>query len=147
MFFNDREYTCSNKNFGQSWKREFQMEVRQAYRNRDLALKKVLAGEISKGRKDSIAELRRGSHFVLEINNIIFLDLAPIESLTCGHPDIVSSLTGNFASMTNEILKRSPFYANHRFETTNQQETSRFTTFLRTTITKDSQVLLLCCVT
>lgn len=82
-----------------------------------MALKKVLSGEIAKGRKESIAELRKGSHFILEINNYIFVDLAPIESLTCGHADIVTSLTGNFATMTNEILKRSQFYANHQFET------------------------------
>ncbi len=89
------------------------MELRQAYRNRDIALKKQVTKSSS-----SMSDLRNASHFVITINNTIsFLDLAAIESLTSSVPHITKALTGNFATMTNEILKRSAFYSEHQFET------------------------------
>ncbi len=48
--------------------------------------------------------------------------------------------------MTNQILKLSPFYANHDFNPSELQEQSLFNTYLRTQLTLNSKVALICCV-
>ena len=55
----------------------------------------------------------------------------------------MQTLTNDFGSMTNEILRQSEFYQNHDFEINEEQENSAFNTFLRENVTTDSKVLLL----
>ena len=61
-------------------------------------------------------EKKQSSHFVIQINNHIFIDLGGIECLTnITNPQLVQALTLNFGSVTNEILKLSPYYEGHDF--------------------------------
>ena len=55
------------------------------------------------------------THLLIQINHYIFVDLAAIEGLNSSETNLVQDLTNNFSSMTNEILKLSPYYANHPF--------------------------------
>lgn len=48
--------------------------------------------------------------------------------------------------MTNEILKLSPFYQNHNFKVTKEQENSMFHMFLKSNLVQGSKVLLMCCI-
>lgn len=87
------------------------------------------------------------SHLIIQINNRIFIDLGGIECLnSAANPALVQNLTLNFGSVTNQILKLSPFYANHDFNTSELQETSLFNLFLKSQLTANSRVCLLCCV-
>ena len=63
-----------------------------------------------------VNEMNEASHLVIQINNHIFIDLGGIECLnSTSNPALVQCLTLNFGSVTNEILKLSPFYENHDF--------------------------------
>ena len=94
-----------------------------------------------------INEMRAASHFVIQINNHIFIDLGGIECLTnLTNSNLVQTLTLNFGSVTNEILKLSPFYEGHDFQTPEAQELSLFNTYLRAQLNKNSRVAMLCCV-
>jgi hypothetical protein len=59
------------------------------------------------------------------------------------NPEVVSTLTNDFGSMTNEILRQSDFYKNHDFQINEDQSTSAFNTFLRDNLTKESKILLM----
>lgn len=62
--------------------------------------------------------MRQSTHFVIQVNNHIFVDLGGIECLTnISNPHLVQALTLNFGSVTNEILKLSPYYEGHDFHT------------------------------
>jgi hypothetical protein len=78
-------------------------------------------------------DMKEASHYVIQINNHIFIDLGGIECLnSSANPLLVQSLTLNFGSVTNQILKLSPFYANHDFNPSELQEQSLFNTYLKT---------------
>lgn len=57
--------------------------------------------------------------------------------------EIVDTLTNDFGSMTNEILRHSPFYSSHSFSLTQLQEASSLNNFLMNTISIDSKILLM----
>jgi hypothetical protein len=59
----------------------------------------------------------------------------------------VSTLTNDFGSMTNEILRQSKFYENHEFQLNEEQETSAFNQFLQHHVPPQSKILLLSFVT
>lgn len=59
------------------------------------------------------------------------------------NPEVVQTLTNDFGSMTNEILRQSRFYENHHFEINEDQKQSAFNSFLRQNIERDSKILLL----
>jgi hypothetical protein len=61
--------------------------------------------------------------------------------------EVVQTLTNDFGSMTNEILRQSQFYENHDFKINEDQEHSAFNGFLRDNITQSSKVLLLTFIT
>ena len=56
--------------------------------------------------------------------------------------EVMETLTNDFGSMTNAILKLSPFYAKHRFCTKEEQESSSFNNFLKASIHSRSKILL-----
>jgi len=75
------------------------------------------------------------------------IDLAGIEGLNDSkNSEIIGSLTNNFSSVTNEILKLSPFYSNHPFQVNKHQEASMFHNYLNQTIKGDSRIGIMCCV-
>ena len=69
-------------------------------------------------KKDENTDVKNASHLVIQINNNIFIDLGGIECLNASaNPYLIQTLTHNFGSVTNEILKLSPYYADHDFST------------------------------
>lgn len=84
------------------------LELRNAQRKRLSVIKKLAS------KKES--DVKQGSHQVIQVNNNIFVDLGGIECLNASvNPAVVQTLTVNFGSVTNEILKLSPYYADHDF--------------------------------
>ncbi len=67
-------------------------------------------------KKEEGGDIKQASHLVIQINNNIFVDLGGIECLNASaNPYLIQTLTHNFGSVTNEILKLSPYYADHDF--------------------------------
>jgi len=85
------------------------LELRNAQRKRLSVIKKLAS------KKET--DVKQGSHLVIQVNNNIFVDLGGIECLNASaNPAVVQTLTVNFGSVTNEILKLSPYYADHDFQ-------------------------------
>ena len=59
-------------------------------------------------------------------------------------PQMAKQVSLEFSGMTNTILGLSEFYKDHEIQ---QQSKSEFHQILRERITRDSNVLLVCCVT
>ncbi|CDW84745.1 UNKNOWN [Stylonychia lemnae] len=148
MFYLDLEYTLIQKSYqGQTnsqVNQEFWYDLRQSQRTRQSIVKKIITNKQIDNTKDNI---KYGSHLIIQVNNLIFIDLGGIECLNqSGSTLIVQNLTMNFSSVTNEILKLSQYYQNHRFQISEEQESSPFNQYLRQYISQESKVALLCSV-
>lgn len=141
MFFQDQEFVLNHRKFDNKNQsnREIGMEIREALRDKNRLVTKLTQ------QQPALAEfIQKCSHFRIQINNFIFVDMADLRGLQCHeNPEIIDTLTNDFGSMTNEILRQSEFYENHEFQMTEDQEQSTFDQFLKKVITKNSSILLL----
>lgn len=141
MFFQDQEFVLNNREFDSNRQsnREIGMEIREALRD-----KNRLVDKLTRQQPNLSIYIKKCSHFRIQINNYIFVDMADLRGLQFhDNQEIVSTLTNDFGSMTNEILRQSEFYENHQFEINPEQAESAFNRFLRDKITPDSNILLL----
>lgn len=115
------------------------MEIREALRDRNR-----LVTKLTQQQPNLAIFIQKCSHFRIQINNYIFIDMADLAGLQFyENEEVVTTLTNDFGSMTNEILRQSNFYENHEFQINEEQETSAFNQFLRNTVTRQSKIMLL----
>lgn len=62
-------------------KLEIGNEIREAFRERDLNSKKIALKESTVAKKVKAENVKLASHLVLQIDNLIFVDLADIDNL------------------------------------------------------------------
>lgn len=113
MFFQDQEFILSNREFDsrKQSSREVGMEIREALRD-----KNRLIAKLTQQQPELAVYIQKCSHFRIQINNFIFIDMADLRGLQCHeNQEVVDTLTSDFGSMTNEILRMSEFYENHDF--------------------------------
>ena len=95
-------------------KLELGIEVREAFRQRDLNAKKIALKFSSVTKQLRAEDVKFASHFVLQIENIVFIDLADIDNLK--DPSLAKKISSDFSSVTNSILSLSPYYKDHHFD-------------------------------
>jgi hypothetical protein len=59
-------------------------------------------------------DVKLASHFILQIENLVLVDLADIDNLKDGQ--LAKKISADFSSVTNAILSLSPFYKDHNFD-------------------------------
>jgi hypothetical protein len=59
-------------------------------------------------------DVKLASHFILQIENLVFVDLADIDNLK--DAQLAKKISADFSSVTNAILSLSPFYKDHNFD-------------------------------
>jgi hypothetical protein len=59
-------------------------------------------------------DVKLASHFILQIENLVFVDLADIDNLK--DSQLAKKISADFSSVTNAILSLSPFYKDHNFD-------------------------------
>jgi hypothetical protein len=59
-------------------------------------------------------DIKLASHFILQIENLVLVDLADIDNLKDGQ--LAKKISADFSSVTNAILSLSPFYKDHNFD-------------------------------
>jgi hypothetical protein len=114
MFFQDQEFVLNNRKFDskKQSRREIGMEIREALRD-----KNRLVSKLTKQQPSLSVFIQKCSHFRIQLNNFVFVDMADLRGLQYHeNPEVVQTLTNDFGSMTNEILRQSPFYENHEFQ-------------------------------
>lgn len=95
-------------------KLELGTEIREAFRERDLNAKKIALKFSTIKKKLRADEIKLASHLILQIDNLIFVDLADIDNLK--DPSLAKKISTEFSSVTNSILSLSPFYKDHKFD-------------------------------
>lgn len=141
MFFQDQEFVLNSREFNSTKQsnREIGMEIREALRDRNRLISRLSAQQ-----PELQVYIQKCSHFRIQINNYIFFDMADLRGLQFSeNQEIVDTLTSDFGSMTNEILRQSDFYENHDFALSPEQESSSLNSFLMETISRQSKILLL----
>ena len=138
-------------------RREIGMELREAFRERDLNAKKI-ALKMSTYQKTFKAEdVKLASHLIVQLDDLVFIDLADIDNLK--DTSMAKKISADFSIVTNSILSMSQFYKDHEFEKTEEDrlapymDTNNFRSGMMTfksqinrLVNKRSRVLLLCCV-
>ena len=97
-------------------KLELRNEIREAFRERDLNSKKIALKESTVTKKVKADDVKLASHLVLQLDNLIFVDLADIDNLK--DPQLAKKISADFSMVTNSILSLSPFYKDHNFDQT-----------------------------
>ena len=159
MYHLNQEYLLAHKTFGnrQQMRREIGMEIREAFRERDLNAKKI-ALKLSSYQKTVKAEdVKLSSHLIVQLDDLVFVDLADIDNLK--DPNLAKKVSADFSAVTNAILSISSFYKDHDFGKVDEDrlapymETNNFRsggcsfkTQISRLVSKRSKVLLLCCV-
>ena len=59
-------------------------------------------------------DIKLASHFILQIENLVFVDLADIENLK--DAQLAKKISADFSSVNNAILSLSPFFKDHNFD-------------------------------
>ena len=159
MYHLGQEYLLAHKSFGnkQQMRREIGMEIREAFRERDLNAKKI-ALKLSTYSKTVKAEyVKLASHLIIQLEDLVIIDLADIDNLK--DPSMAKKISADFSVVTNAILSMSDFYKDHDFgkigedrlapyrETNSLRSGSlSFQSQIQRIVSKKSKVLLLCCV-
>ena len=118
-------------------KRELSIEIREAFRQRDIQCKSISVKQFCKSE-----QVRMCSHTIIQVGDITFYELADIDMLR--FPQMAKQVSLEFSGMTNSILGLSEFYKDHDIQTSRKSE---FHQMLRDRIKPNSNVLLICCVT
>ena len=116
MFYLGQEYLLAHKQFGSrhQTKLELANEVREAFRQRDLNARKIALKQSTISKQVKAEDVKLASHFILQIENLVFVDLADIDNLK--DPQLAKKISADFGSVTNAILSLSPFYKDHNFD-------------------------------
>ena len=119
MFYLGQEFLLAHKQFGtkHQMKLELGNEVREAFRERDLNAKKIALKESTVSKQIKAEDVKLASHLIIQIDNLIFVDLADINNLK--DSKLAKKISADFSTVTNAILSLSPFYSDHNFEQTN----------------------------
>ena len=160
MFHLGQEYLLSHRTFGTKvqMRREIGMEIREAYRERDLNSKKIALKLSTYLKQVKAEEVKLSSHLMIQLDNLVFFDLADIDNLK--DTNLAKKISSDFSAVTNAILSLSPFYKDHSFSNQEKEnlspykETNSFRTgslsfksTISSMLTKNSRILLVCCVT
>ena len=134
------------------------MELREAFRERDLNAKKIALKQSTYSRTVKAEDVKLSSHLIIQLDDLVLVDLADIDNLK--DPQMAKKISADFSVVTNAILSMSSFYKDHDFggveedrlapymDTNSFRSGSQtFKTAISRLISKRSKVLLLCCVT
>ena len=116
MFHMGQEYLLSHRTFGTKiqMRREIGMEIREAYRERDLNSKKIALKLSTYMQQVKAEDVRLSSHLMIQLDNLVFFDLADIDNLK--DPQLAKKISSDFSAVTNAILSLSPYYKDHSFQ-------------------------------
>jgi len=92
---------------------------------------------------------------VLQIDNLVFIDMADIDNLK--DPVLAKKISSDFSNVTNSILSLSPFYKDHLFDQAPSRSagpsefnlragSTDFSLLVKNYLTDQSKIMLLCCV-
>lgn len=155
-----QEYLLAHKSFNskQQLKREIGLEIREAFRERDLNAKKIALRLSSYSKTIKAEEVKSASHLFIQVDDLVIIDLADIDNLK--DSSMAKKISADFAAVTNAILAMSSFYKDHDF---GKVDEDRFAPYRELTslragslsfknqisrlVHRKSRVLLLCCVT
>ena len=155
----NQEYLLAHKQFGsrQQMRREIGMEIREAFRERDLNCKKIALKLSSYSKTVRAEDIKMQSHLILQLDDLAFVDLADIDNLK--DPALAKKISADFSVVTNAILSLSAHYKDHDFGKVEEDRLAPYmdTNSLRSgqlsfksqisrLVTKRSRILLLCCV-
>jgi hypothetical protein len=77
------------------------MEIREALRDRAR-----LVNKLTEQQPGLALFIQKCSHFKIQLNNYVFIDMADLRGLQYfENEEVVATLTNDFGSMTNEILR------------------------------------------
>ena len=94
-------------------RREIGMQIREAFRERDLNAKKI-ALKLSTHLKTVSADyVKRQSHLIVQLDDLVIVELADIDNLK--DPTVAKATSADFSTVTNAILSMSPYYKDHDF--------------------------------
>lgn len=79
----NQEYLLGHKTFGskQQMRREIGMELREAFRERDLNAKKIALKLSTYSKTVRAEDIKMASHLIIQLDDIVFVDLADIDNL------------------------------------------------------------------
>ena len=79
----NQEYLLAHKSFGnkQQMRREIGMELREAFRERDLNAKKIALKLSTYNKTVKAEEVKLSSHLIVQLDDLVFIDLADIDNL------------------------------------------------------------------
>ena len=126
MFHMGQEYLLSHRTFGTKvqMRREIGMEIREAYRERDLNAKKIALKLSTYAQQVKAEDVRLSCHLMIQLDNLVFFDLADIDNLK--DPQLAKKISSDFSAVTNAILSLSPYYKDHSFANDDSQQMSPF---------------------
>ena len=115
MYHLGQEYLLAHKSFGnkQQMRRESGMELREAYRERDLNAKKIALKLSTYAKSMKAEDVKLSSHLIIQLDDLVIVDLADIDNLK--DPSIAKKISADFSVVTNAVLSMSPFYKDHDF--------------------------------
>ena len=94
-------------------RREIGMELREAFRERDLNSKKIALKLSTYSRTIRAEEVKLASHLIVQLDDLVMVELADIDNLK--DQSMAKKISADFSVITNAILSMSPFYKNHDF--------------------------------
>ena len=89
------------------------MELREAYRERDLNAKKIALKFSTYSKTLKAEQVKLASHLIIQLDDLVIVDLADIDNLK--DPSMAKKISGDFSTVTNAILAMSNFYKDHDF--------------------------------
>ena len=103
------------------------MELREAFRERDLNAKKIALKLSTYSRTVKADDVKLASHLIIQLDDLVFIDLADIDNLK--DTSMAKKISADFSVVTNAILSMSPFYKDHDF---GKVEEDRFAPYMDT---------------
>lgn len=115
MYHLGQEYLLAHKTFGNKaqMRREIGMEIREAFRERDLNCKKIALKLSTYSRTIKAEDVKMGSHLIVQIDDLVIVELADIDNLK--DTSMAKKISADFSVVTNSILSMSSFYKDHDF--------------------------------
>ena len=89
-------------------RREIGMELREAFRERDLNAKKIALKLSTYSKTFKAEDIKMGSHLIVQLDDLVFVDLADIDNLK--DQSMAKKVSADFSVVTNAILSISQFY-------------------------------------
>ena len=128
LFLEEHDILVDSKQFqGEISFRALQIEVHRAKRDKNRLVK-----TLAEKNPELANEIRDCSHFVIQVNDHYILELADFSGLQNEEEQrIVDTLTNDFGSVTNEILRASSFYRDKQFIINEGQEASAIYKFMQ----------------